>query len=221
MSREEKLLKELLESYWEEKWKKMPDREEIAGEHDFSEDFQNKIRKIGRKRKKKKYLTAAAAAAVLLLFAAVQGNPEVWAIEEEKSEDLQMDAAGESISEESGEDSGIREESGVETEEYGGTDKTEERWQLSGEEGGKIRTILKNQGSGEMGVSCVLAVEYLEEGEWRQIWKTEEETEEVLDPGEIREEEFDLDTFGADDPGTYRFVRRIDGRLCFLFVTVS
>ena len=218
MSREEKLLKELLESYWEEKWKEMPDREEIAGEHDFSEDFQNKIRKIGRKRKK---LTAAAAAAVLLLFAAVQGNPEVWAIGEEKSEELQMDAAGESISEESGEDSGIREESGVETEEYGGRDETEERWQLSGEEGGKIRTILKNQGSGEMGVSCVLAVEYLEEGEWRQIWKTEEETEEVLDPGEIREEEFDLDTFGADDPGTYRFVRRIDGRLCFLFVTVS
>ena len=63
--------------------KEMPDREEIAGEHDFSEDFQNKIRKIGRKRKKKKYLTAAAAAAVLLLFAAVQGNPEVWAIGEE------------------------------------------------------------------------------------------------------------------------------------------
>ena len=108
MSREEKLLKELLESYWEEKWKEMPDREEIAGEHDFSEDFQNKIRKIGRKRKKKKYLTAAAAAAVLLLFAAVQGNPEVWAIGEEKSEELQMDASGESISEESGEDSGIR-----------------------------------------------------------------------------------------------------------------
>ena len=73
VSREEKLLKELLESYWEEKWKEMPDREEIAGEHDFSEDFQNKIRKIGRKRKKKKYLTAAAAA-VLLLFAAVQGE---------------------------------------------------------------------------------------------------------------------------------------------------
>ena len=93
MSREEKLLKELLESYWEEKWKEMPDREEIAGEHDFSEDFQNKIRKIGRKRKKKKYLTAAAAA-VLLLFAAVQGNPEVWATGEEKSEELQMDASG-------------------------------------------------------------------------------------------------------------------------------
>ena len=92
---------------------------------------------------------------------------------------------------------------------------------LAARQGGQIRTILKNQGSGEMGVSCVLAVEYLEEGQWRQIWKTEEETEEILDPGEIREEEFDLDTFGVDDPGTYRFVRRIDGRLCFLLVTVS
>ena len=82
------------------------------------------------------------------------------------------------------------EKSKQETEEYGGTDETEKRWRLGGEEGGQIRTILKNQGSGEMGVSCVLAVEYLEEGQWRQIWKTEEETEEILDPGEIREEEF-------------------------------
>lgn len=221
MSREEKLLKELLESYWEEKWKELYAREEIAGEHVFSEDFQNKIRKIDRKRNKKKYLAASAAAAALLLFAAVQRNPEVWAIGERKSEELQMDVAEESAPQEGVGDSEIWQESGAETEGYGGTDEEEDGWQLSGEEGGKIRTILKNKGSEEMGVSCVLAVEYLEEGQWRQIWKTEEETEEILDSGESREEEFDLDNFGADDPGTYRFGRRIDGRLCFLLVTVS
>ncbi len=81
MKREEELLAQALERYWDWRWENLPSREEILDMHRFSPEFLRNMENLEKKAqpwKRKRYTAGVRAAGLLLVLAVGLGAVQLW-----------------------------------------------------------------------------------------------------------------------------------------------
>lgn len=236
MKREEELLYQALEEYWDWRWANMPSRQEIMKMHRFSSEFLESMEKLGKDSQKKgcsRLRVGLRVAGVLLALGLGMGVIRLWNPGIGGHMDVQTaeDQAG-NFQQESQtplEDGGDLESSSASGQENTQSDNETAgeaslavSWQISYMDETSLGMILKNANEQPISYSPILRVECWREGNWEIIWKKQNNWETgTLEGQSTWEEEINLEEYGIDSVGEYRFVREIEGQETTLSLQIS